>query len=264
MFVAMNTFSMANETTVPAVAKAFAVLRWVAGREKAVGVSEIARATGISKATVHGLVRALRAEGALEEAGPKRYRLGPALLDLALGRTPRARLEAACRPAAERVARHTGLSAMLGVAEGPKLRIVLVAEGRDEVRVNAEPGMAIPLAAGATGKVAMAWHLLPVPNPLPRFTQRSITNPAAMARELDTVRERGVAFDRGEYLPGVVAAAAPVFGAGEQPAGILYAVGLEGMVDARRLEAAGEAVRAAAREAGAALGGAPVAERRHP
>ncbi len=262
MFKNMNPFSMEDRHPAPAVAKAFAVLRWVAGRERAAGVSEIARATGISKATVHGLVRALRAEGALEEVGLKRYRLGPALLDLALGRTPRARLEAACRPVAERVARHTGLSVMLGVAEGPKLRIALVVEGRDEVRVNAEPGMAIPLAAGATGKVAMAWGLLPVPDPLPRFTERSITDPAAMARELEAVRERGVAFDRGEYLTGVVAAAAPVFGAGGRPAGILYAVGLEGMVDARRLEAAGEAVRTAAREAGAALGAG--AERRDP
>ncbi len=251
----MNTFEMKNRH--PALARAFALLRWVGEQEEPVGISEIARALGLSKATVHGLVHGLVAEGALEEAAPKRYRLGPALAALAARAAGTPSLEGACRPVLEDLARQTRLTAILGIPEGRRLRVALAVEGGDGLRVAAAPGVRIPLEAGATGKVAMAWGALEVPDRPHRFTGRTLTDPREVRAEAARVREQGVALDRGEYLPGVVAAAAPVLDGGGRLRGIVYAVGLEGALGERTLEEVAAAVREGGARATRRLGGRP-------
>ncbi len=253
----MNTFEIKNSSPVPALARAFALLRWVGEQEEPVGISEIARALGLSKATVHGLVHGLLAEGALEEEAPKRYRLGPVLGTLAAQAAGTRSLEGVCRPVLEDLARRTRLTAILGIPEGRRLRVALAVEGGDGLRVAATPGVRIPLEAGATGKVAMAWGALEVPARPTRFTGRTSTDPRAVRAELARVREQGVALDRGEYLPGVVAAAAPVLDGGGRLRGIVYAVGLEGALGEGTLEEVAAAVREGAARATRRLGGRP-------
>ncbi|GAB4257348.1 MAG: hypothetical protein Kow0092_04130 [Deferrisomatales bacterium] len=223
-----------------------AVLRLLATADGPLGVSGIARALGLSKGTVHAVVQALRAEGAVEEAGGRKVRLGPLIDALARGRAVGRTLEGVCRPHLEAVARQTGQTTLLGVPEGDRLRIAEVSEGRGALRVAAAPGMRIPLAVGATGKVARAW---------------ATDAPGAGARggeeggpEAERIRTDGVAYDREEYLRGVVAAAAPVL-AGDRLAGILYAVGFREEVGEEGLLELGRAVRAAARAASRELAG---------
>jgi len=48
--------------------------------------------------------------------------------------------------------------------------------------------------------------------PLPRTARNSITDRAALAAEVDIVRETGVAFSREEAIDGVIAVGVPVWG----------------------------------------------------
>src|SRR5215207_8091185 len=49
-------------------------------------------------------------------------------------------------------------------------------------------------------------------HPLPRCTERTVTDPSALDAELDRVRYQGYALEDGEHLDGVGGAAAPIVG----------------------------------------------------
>jgi len=76
----------------------------------------------------------------------------------------------------------------------------------------------VPAHCTAGGKVLLAWRdrwrdsVLSAP--LERFTDRTVTEPAALRRELEGVREQGHALEDGEYQREVRAVAAPVVVAG--------------------------------------------------
>lgn len=236
----------------PAVDRAMAILRLVAASPVPLGVSEIARGIGVGKSTVHGILQALRAQGALEQDRAKKFQLGPLLEELARRRSIRRSLAEVCRPHLGHVVDRSGQTAILGVPEGERLRIESVQEGGGAVRLAATPGMRIPLLAGAAGKVALAWGATELPPVLPRFTDRSPTDPSALAAEVEAVRRDGVAFDRGEYLQGVAAVAAPVR-VGGRLVGILYAVGFWDELGDAGLRELAAPVREAAAAAGADL-----------
>ncbi len=233
----------------PAVGRAFLVLGLLAREPVPLGVSQIAAALGLGKATVHALLRALAAAGAVEPTGEKKYRVGPVVEVLAASRRRGRALEETCLPLLERLAADLEQTAILGVPDRDRLRIAAVVEGGAELRIGAAPGHRIPLLAGAHGKVLAAWE------PQEAAALRAL--PGALhgsEAEREDVRQAGVAYDRGEYLEGVVAAAAPVLDAAGRVAGVLYVVGLRDLVGEPRLLRAGEAVRRAARLATEALG----------
>ena len=80
--------------------------------------------------------------------------------------------------------------------------------------------------ATATGKVQLAFGAVELPKPpLEAFTQKTITDPRAVEREIERVRERGYAEALGEREEDLNAIAAPVFEARGSLAAIL---GLQG------------------------------------
>ena len=222
----------------PAVGRAFRILRLLATTPAPLGVSQIAAALDLGKATVHALVHALAGAGALEQTPEKKYSLGPLLEELAASRTGIRSLETVCRPLLEDLATDLQQTAIMGVPEGDRLRIVAVVEGGGEVRIGATPGHRLPLSAGAHGKIVAAW-----PQQSPRAGAPSPGDRAGS--EAQDVRRAGVAYDRGEYLEGVVAAAAPVLDPAGGLAAVMYVVGLRDLVGEAGLADAGRAVRRA-------------------
>jgi IclR family KDG regulon transcriptional repressor len=252
----MNEFSEKNTTPyrAPSVARAFAALRLLAGTPAPLGVSEIARSLVIGKSSAHGILQALEAEGAVRDAGGKKYRLGPLLRELARSSGERLTLTDVCGPHLASLAVDTGWTALVAVPDQGMLRIEAVREAGGSLRVGAAPGMRVPLLAGATGKVYLAWGPDPAPASLPAFTSRCIVDQAAMAAELERTRNAGVAYDRGEYIQGVAAAAAPILGGDGRLLAVLYAVGFLGQVAPGRLEEIGRFVRDSALSVAIELG----------
>src|SRR5207249_11957397 len=75
--------------------------------------------------------------------------------------------------------------------------------------------------ATAAGKVALAFTGRTPSPPLRAYTERTITDPAALEVELERVRRRGYADAHGEREPGLNAIAAPAFGSDETLAGVV-------------------------------------------
>ncbi|MBI5444749.1 MAG: IclR family transcriptional regulator [Deltaproteobacteria bacterium] len=230
----------------PAVARAFAVLRLLAEVRGPLGISEIARSLGASKGSIHGILLALREEGAVEEMPGKKFHLGPLVGKLAQSRSNEVDLPEIAEAFLRNLSRETGQTAVLGIPDRSRLRIEAVIEGAQDFRVGAAPGMTVPLLAGATGKVLIAWGGVPVPADLPQATLGSVATREELERELEEVRKLGVAFDRGEYLQGVAAVASPVRDASGKLAGVLYALGFVDRLPEPQLQELGRKVRQAA------------------
>jgi len=213
------------------VERALTLLRHVEGAEDGLGITELARRTGLSASTGHRLARALIDEGLLVQLpGAERYQLGPALI--ALGRKAEQRLgyEKAL-PLLEDLAAVSGESVNLGVRAGNDVRVVLRVNSRHPLRFDQAPGSRVPLHVSAMGKCLLA-HGGDLDRQLARLgelteaTAHTITDRARLRAELEDVRRRGWALNDEERNVGVRAIAAPVPGL-DRPLG---AVAIQGPV----------------------------------
>lgn len=178
-------------------------------------LSDIARALGYGKSTVHGLLHTLEGMGWIENAGGG-FRVGNGFLRLARRAFGLLELAEVAKPLMEQLAERIGESILLGIRRGEQVVILDWAEGSGEMRVSSRPGVTLPLLAAAVGKVFLAG--MPPDEPrrfladhaLPRFTERSITDPEQFLAAVEQTREQGFATDDEEYLRGVRAVAAPI------------------------------------------------------
>ncbi|HSJ98300.1 MAG TPA: IclR family transcriptional regulator, partial [Myxococcota bacterium] len=94
------------------------------------------------------------------------------------------------------------------------------------LRLHLPAGSTIPPHCSASGKLLLAMRepaerdALVADLPLPRFTERTITDRALMAKELDRIVATGYALDNEEYVMGVACVAVPVRVAGEAVAAV--------------------------------------------
>ena len=84
------------------------------------------------------------------------------------------------------------------------------------LRLTMGAGSHVPLYASASGKLFLSYlpkrsreRFLRV-TPLVRHTQNTLTDPAKLSREFETIRANGYAVDNEEYLPGISCVAVPV------------------------------------------------------
>ncbi|HEX7007523.1 MAG TPA: IclR family transcriptional regulator [Alphaproteobacteria bacterium] len=179
------------------------------------GVAELSRALGLDKASVHRQLKALEAEGFVEQGRDRRYRLGFAALRLASVRLAQTTLVDVARPHVLELWRRTGETVQLSTLDGDGVLYLHILESPQPIRVASRVGEVGPLHCTAAGKVLLA-HL-PAPRraallarPLAALTPRTVTDPARLERELATVRARGYALDNEGFIAFLRVAAAPV------------------------------------------------------
>lgn len=179
-------------------------------------LSELARRTGISKASVHRLAQELLDWGMLERSGHE-YRLGMRAFELG-SRVPRFRLlRDSVRPFMEQLNQATGEAIHLGVLDG---RDVLYLEKLSRSAAAAKPSRIagrMPLHSTATGKVLLAHApstLLDevVAAGLPRVSAATVVAPGLLAEQLQKVRENGYAVEKEETTVGYTSVAVPLLG----------------------------------------------------
>jgi len=220
-------------------------------------LSEIAQTTGLPLATTHRIARMLTAKGYIgREPDGRRYRLTGKMLEVGARGYREPELLEVARPALEELRDATGETAHLAVLSGEQALVVASVEGRERFRVCTPPGACDEVHCTAIGKALAAFQDPPlIPTKLKRFTPNTITGKRAFAKELELVRQSGLAFDREEAASGVCCLAAPVF---DRHGKCIAAVGVSG--PASRLSekegAASKAVVAAAKRVSAALGNA--------
>jgi DNA-binding IclR family transcriptional regulator len=166
---------------------------------------------------VYRICNSLEAGQLVTKAGEKTYVLGPAIKRLAQAVPQGFDLVSLARPAINTLAAELKLSAKLSVLDQGSALVVLSAMAPTEYVVSTQVGRRFPLHAGAASKVIAAYmsadELASVlPQKLERHTQQTITTKSMLKAELAEVREAGYACDHGEFVEGVQAIGAPVFG----------------------------------------------------
>jgi IclR family acetate operon transcriptional repressor len=248
-------------SSVQSIDRAVLILRCFTPRTPALGISDIARMTGLSTSTVHRLLGALLANRLVRRTADRRYALGPLLVQLVRGGAAPTTLRDAALPAMtalrDAVDETVGLHELLPTGE----RAVLdqVESHQPLRRTYTEFGVPIPLVYGAPGKIMLA--LLDetqvetiLRRPIEPVTATTITDPQVLRRELRRDRERRFAFSLSERTPGIRTVAAPIFDATGTVVGAMSVSGPEVRMPKARLSELAPLVRDAAWEISETLG----------
>ncbi|MBX6354823.1 MAG: IclR family transcriptional regulator [Micromonosporaceae bacterium] len=185
---------------IQAVEHAIDVLDAIARAGRPMGVSDIARQTGLSKATAHHLLTTLESRRlVMRDPASTRYRLGWALYEFGTSVVRDVDLSRIARPYLDKLAAQTSESVLLGILNEDSVLYLDRGEAPSGLRMVANAGRRGPLHATASGKILLAFAADPqlfdriIAKPLPRYTPTTITNPTTLRHELAQVRQQGFA-----------------------------------------------------------------------
>jgi DNA-binding IclR family transcriptional regulator len=202
-------------TTLKTVDKTFAVVD-VLQANGAMRLTALAHGLGLKKATSHRLLSTLEAAGYVtRDAETAKYTLSLKFFEIGAGVLRRMELRKIAAPFLEELWRSASEVVNVAVlSHGTGLLIEKI--GRPEpLRLGVQVGEPVPLHSTGLGKILLADLTSEVRQQvlgraLPRFTDRTMTDPIALARELERARGRGYATDMQETNSEVRCVAAAV------------------------------------------------------
>lgn len=205
-----------GEHPVGATATTFRVVDALRASQPA-GVTELADRLDLSKSAVHNHLATLeRLELAVNDGGT--YRLGLRFLDYGTNVRDELPVVSAGRGAVDSLAAQSGTTASLVVPEFGNAVYAYAPQNpnADGASDGVRTGSRVPLHACAPGKVILSCRSKTAvqayidDHELVARTDQTITDPATLRTELRSIRDRGIAFDRGEAVSDVHSVAAPV------------------------------------------------------
>lgn len=195
------------------------------------GLSELARASGLAKATCLRSLRALESHGLVVREG-ERYRLGTRLLHL--GALVKAAYPArqVALPLIGALREATGQSVQWVVRDGQEGVYLEVLEARSRVRLYIAPGRRAPLYAGASTRLLLAFAPPAVQQAVLAGERKRYTpaTPVALPQLQGLLQQTqlcGFAASFGELEPHSAELAAPVRGASSEVLAALSLAGAE-------------------------------------
>ncbi|MFC4541306.1 IclR family transcriptional regulator [Halosolutus amylolyticus] len=215
----------AGGTGVATTRKTFAILETLKA-EAGLSLAEITRRTDLSKSTVYRHVRTLVDMGYVIERDDDYY-IGLRLLEIGEQTRNREAGYTAAKRAVFELGQEIDERALFLVEEALE-GVYLHRYGR---RSESLIGKRRPLHSLASGKVVLAeWDdekidRLLAEKGLDRHTSRTITDPDALADELDRIRDQGYAVNDQEYMNGLRGVAVPVYTPDDELLGALGTFG---------------------------------------
>ena len=190
------------------------------GRE-GVPVRDLAAAMGLPRSIVQRLLYTLEAEGLLERHPSQvGYRLAIKLWRLGCQSIRRLSVRDLARPHLEALARRTNEMVKLAVLTGSDVVYIDGIESSQSIRAYVPIGGSAPAHSSATGKAILAFlppaMLDSAGPPTRRYTSQTVIGKDAFEKEVQRIRQRGYAINRGEWEAEIGAVAAPVFDADGQ------------------------------------------------
>jgi IclR family transcriptional regulator, KDG regulon repressor len=205
-----------NDYNVRAVERALQILSCFDDQHQERGISEIAQAVDLHKATAHRIVTTLVNYGYLERAGDgQKYRLGLVLPELGFKVIRRMDLRREALPHMLQLVEQWDETCDLSVFDQGQVFYVEVVKGNRALSIAAAVGQRLPAYCTASGKLFLAY----LPNdalesylsrPLISYTENTITSKEELLKRLKTIRSQGYAVDKEEMEEGVYAIAAPI------------------------------------------------------
>lgn len=195
--------------------RGLAVLRSFSADHPAQSLSDVARRTGLTRATARRLLLTLERLGYVRSDG-RAFRITPKVLDIGYAYLSSLALADLAQPEMEAVVARTHESCSAAVLDGADVVYVARVPTNRIMTISLGLGSRLPAFATSLGRVLLA-DLPPAERDallssarLERFTARTVTDPDALRAELDLVRTQGWALVDQELEQGLRSVAAPL------------------------------------------------------
>lgn len=221
--------------------RGLAVIQVFSATDPALTLSDVARMTGITRATARRILLTLEELGYVRSDG-RLFSLTPRVLSLGWAYLSSLNIWEAAQPLMEELAEQTGESCSIGTLDLPDVVYVAEVQSRRLVNVVVGPGMRLPVHATCTGRVLLAG--LPEPEldaflegaTLERFTSHTITDAGRLGKAVATVRTQGWTLSDQELEVGLRSVAAPITGRDGRTVAAMNVFGAASRVSAGELK----------------------------
>jgi DNA-binding IclR family transcriptional regulator len=219
---------VAQKYTIPNLANACKVLKFLGENDIGYMVSEIAKELSLPATSALRIVSTLVDEGLLRKECSRIY-LGSVLIHLGSRATASTEIRVLAQPVLKSLTLSTGETAHLALPYDDRSLIVAVHDSPHQLRAALSPGMLSDLYFSSTGKVFLAFlHRHRIAEILDRHpskkrTDKSLTTLTELEAAADESLLHGYGMDDEEFNPGVRCLAAPVRGPGGQ---VVAAIGI--------------------------------------
>ncbi len=210
----------ANFHLVQSLIKSLAILEVLCESVEGMGVSEIGERVGLNKSTVHRILTTLVHENYVEQDQAKgRYRLSPKIFELSRKILNNIRPTKIIASHLEKLAQASGESARYALIDFTNSRLIVTDEvlTSKQIKVRSHLGESLPLSQSAAGKMFLASLSDGVIKEIMDQKGRKAVlqdekySFATLQKDLNVVREKGVAYEKVEDEKEMVCSfAAPV------------------------------------------------------
>lgn len=206
-----------QSNSVKSVIKVLDLLEHLGSSQRAVSVSDLARATGLNVSTAFRLLQTLMGRGYVEQERANRgYQLGPRVFQMGTAYLQGSDLAAIARPHLEALRDAVGETAYLVIFSQGEIVQLGKADGKQAVSATIRSMVREPAYCTATGKVLLSGLAADELDRymervrLQAFTPQTVTSKVQLRREIAKVRESGYALDNEEYVQNLCCVSVPV------------------------------------------------------
>jgi len=255
-----KTVSADYRPTIQSLGRGLKLLNYVVSAGKPVELGELAMLLGIERSSAHRLMATLIVSGFIIQDSQKKYLAGPAILELATKVGSREQVHDIVGPYLDEITEKTGESSHLAVMGREQVVITSCVASKHILAVTGRVGASEPLYCTALGK-AIACEMtddeltqLFSNIKFEKFTPKTITTLTGFKKECLHVKEKWLAKDDEEFIPGIRCLASPVKNFSGK---VVAAVGISGpasRLNNKEYEKAGKHIRETAIDLSKRLG----------
>lgn len=211
----MNTSEPKEPSFITILGRAFTIMEELLKSDKPLGVSELARLTGIPKANTFRIMKTLEE---LKAVSPKEdgYILGSKMIELGAGAKHNDEFVLVAKPYLQKLSKTCEETVNLGIMFQDYVLFIHTELAEQRSLVASLPPVT-PLYCCSVGKIFLAYqtnkeleHYFKVHHPIKR-TINTRTTKEALLQESEKIRRDGIAHDHEEYDYGLSCIAAPIF-----------------------------------------------------
>lgn len=231
---------MSESAPSSSIAKAFELLEYLAGAERALSLQEVVDGVRLPKPTACRLLRTLHDLGYVSRpAGGRDYLVGPRTARLAAA-DPYAAIKAAAFPHLKTLHETFNESTNLAVLSGHEILYLKVLETTQALRFTLSPGGSEPYYRTALGRATAAklpgaeWKKLLAETQMVPLTSRTVRTRASLEAHIVKARRLGYAEEIEESVEGVTCLATDLGGLGFPTAAMSVAVPIQRLTPTRK------------------------------
>lgn len=218
--------------------RALTILEMFSDTRPSVSAVDVADKLSVARSTAYRYLESLVSRGYLEESPGGGFRLGIMVLKLAKVARSGFGLSEVALPKMRALSSTFGQTVVLTRRAGTSV-VCLERElpAGQLLRISYERGSQLPLTAGASALVLLAWleeseaRELLSSTDRPRFTERTLTQVDDLMARLQLIRAEGYSITHGEVDPDALGIACPLFDHRQQVVAGLSIVGLGSRID---------------------------------